>query len=562
MSRKTNGPSGNQLTLPQTSAGWKHSAWMRWLLLLLFVFLFYFSLAPRLVPETYDITLNGKSDRDIKAPRQFEDKEATSQAEEQAADNVGPIYPIVALKNEGLIENIFSRIEQLNQDDLAEPDKVDIYRREIPQLVDRYVANFIDANSGSETYSSGLLAEMQRVVQAQKYRIPEETFYKLPRFTPEQLLQMRSVGRDVVRKLMMEPLTEAETARTKVAELVNGSSLALKSEREVVQELSRLAILPNKFFDKEATEQAKAQAKQNTEPVMIKQGAVIVKAGQVVDDELYQYLDDLGLLQERKNYWPQLGVLLFSILFTLGLYGYGELTASSDHNKRTNIHWLMLLLIFALNMLFMHLVSLTHSEQWPFVGYLAPVAMGSMLVTLLVDLHLGLVSAFIFTLVSSVILNVEQQHLFDFHYGFVTAVVSFTAALAIHRASQRSSILKAGIMVSLFGSVAVLAMMLVNPHPNRADLIQSVAFMFSSGLLTAVLVIGLMPFFEVTFGILSALKLVELSNPNHPCCARCSRRHRAPTPQPDGGESVGSRGRGGRGERTAVPGRIVLSRCG
>jgi putative nucleotidyltransferase with HDIG domain len=71
-------------------------------------------------------------------------------------------------------------------------------------------------------------------------------------------------------------------------------------------------------------------------------------------------------------------------------------------------------------------------------------------------------------------------------------------------------------MVSLFGSVAVLALMLVDPEPNRAQLVQSVSFMFASGLLTAVLVIGLMPFFEVTFGILSALKLVELSNPNHP----------------------------------------------
>jgi putative nucleotidyltransferase with HDIG domain len=31
-----------------------------------------------------------------------------------------------------------------------------------------------------------------------------------------------------------------------------------------------------------------------------------------------------------------------------------------------------------------------------------------------------------------------------------------------------------------------------------------------------VLVIGLLPFFEVSFGILSPLKLIELSNPNHP----------------------------------------------
>jgi putative nucleotidyltransferase with HDIG domain len=401
-------------------------------------------------------------------------------------------------------------------DQITEADRVDIFRRVIPERVDQYVANFVMTNRGSETYSADLLTEMQRVVDTQKYAIPEETYYKIPRMSQEQLQEMRAVGRDVVRKLTSEPLTQAETARTKVAELVNASSLSLKTEREIVQELARLAILPNKFFDKKATEDAKVEAKQNTPAVLIKQGDIVVKAGQVITESLYEKLDSLGLLQERKSYLPQLGVLLFAAIFTLALYGYGELTAATSAQKRTNAHWVMMLLIFTLNILFMHLVALAHSADWPLVGYLAPVAMGSMLVTLLLDVHLGLVSSFLFTLLSSVILNVEQEHIFDFRYGFVTAVVSFTAVLAIHRASQRSSILKAGIMVSLFGSVAVLALMLVDPEPSRAQLIQSVIFMLFSGLLTVVLVIGLMPFFEVTFGILSALKLVELANPNHP----------------------------------------------
>ncbi|BBI34728.1 HD family phosphohydrolase [Cohnella abietis] len=519
MSRNNSGPPSHPLTLSRAAAGWKNSAAMRWLLLLLFVFLFYFSIAPRLVPETYDLKLNGKSDRDIKAPRQEIDDKATLQAQDEAADKIGPIYSIVALKYEPLINEIFTRIEQLNLDDqITEADKVDIFRRVIPERVDQYISNFVSTNKGSETYSAELLAEMEKVVLAQKYSIPEETYYKIPRLTADQLLEMRAVGREVVRKLTSESLTEAETARTKVAELVNASSLSFKTQREIVQELARLAIQPNKFYDKLATETAKVEAKQNTPPVLIKQGDIVVKKGQVITENLYNKLDSLGLLKERKSYLPQLGVLLFAVFFTLALYGYGELTSSaSTAKKRTNVHWLMMLIIFALNLLFIHLVALTHTEQWSFIGYLAPIAMGSMLVTLLLDLHLGLVSGFLFTLLASIILNVDQKHVFDFHYGFIAAVVSFTAVLAIHRASQRSSILKAGIMVSLFGSVAVLALMLVDPEPNtRLDLMQAVIFMLSSGLLTAVLVIGIMPFFEITFGILSALKLVELSNPNHP----------------------------------------------
>ena len=51
---------------------------------------------------------------------------------------------------------------------------------------------------------------------------------------------------------------------------------------------------------------------------------------------------------------------------------------------------------------------------------------------------------------------------------------------------------------------------------TTSETLYSIGFAIAGGLLTAILVIGLMPFFEVTFGILSALKLVELSNPNHP----------------------------------------------
>ncbi len=517
MSRNNSGQSSNPLTLSGAAAGWKNSAAMRWLLLLLFVFLFYFSLAPRIVPETYDITLNAKADKDIRAPRQEVDEKATLQAQEDAANGVPDMYSIVQLKNEVLVNELFARIEELNMDDqITEADRVDIFRRVIPERVDQYVASFVISSRNSEAYSAELLAEMQRVVAAQKYAIPEETYYKIPRMSPEQLQEMRGVARDVVRRLTIESLANAETGRTKVAELVNASSLSLKTEREIVQELARLAITPNKFYDKKETETARMKAKENTPQVVIKQGDIVVKKGQVISEALYEKLDGMGLLQERKNYWPQLGTLLLSVILTLALYVYGELTSASTILRKTNAHWVMLLLIFALNLLFMHLVALTYSADWPFVGYLAPIAMGGMLVTLLLDMHLGLVSSLLFTLLASVILNVEQKFMFDFHYGFVAAVVSFTAVLAIHKASQRSSILKAGIMVSLFGSVAVLALMLINPEPSRSDLLQSVIFMLASGLLTAVLVIGLMPFFEVTFGILSALKLVELSNPNHP----------------------------------------------
>ncbi|ALS27301.1 7TM receptor with intracellular metal dependent phosphohydrolase [Paenibacillus sp. 32O-W] len=504
---------------PAITAGWRQSAGVRLLLLLLFVLLFYFNLSPHLVPETYDIKLNTRAEKDIKAPGEWVDEKATQLAKDQAAEKVEQIYSIVALRNENLIAQIFDRMEQLNTDDqVTQQNKIDIYRTEIPRRYEEFVDNFVKNNRGNGTYNDSLLDEMARVVKAQAYTIPEETFYKMPRLTVEQIAEMRQVGVEVVRKLMSEQLREAETARTKVAELVNASALDDRTAREIVQELARFAIMPNKFADKEATDEARVLAKENTPQVVIKEGDIVVSKGQLITEEIYERLQGLNLLKEQKTYWPQVGVLLMSLLFVLAIYSFLHQTGGFSGAKPAygNVQLLMLLTIYLVNIVTMQIVGMIQTDSVSYVGFLAPAAMGAMLITLLLDIHLAFVSSILFAIIGSVIFSLRQDQLFDFHYGFFIVVVSFSAIFAIHRASQRSTILKAGIIASLFGVISVIVLQLLGDTLDRTAMLYSATFAFASGLITAVLVIGLMPFFEVTFGILSALKLVELSNPNHP----------------------------------------------
>src|SRR5690606_14551603 len=215
MPRKRYGKTGGRaFAAVSPSAGWKQNAALRWVLFLLCVGLFYVSLAPRFVPPTYDIRLGAVSDRDIRAPRQEIDEEATIRAREAAAERVQTVYTIVSVRNETLVDEMFRRIDQLNRDEvLSTDDKVDIYRREFPSKLDQHVDAFIQANAGTDTYSPELLQEMRRSVLEQKYAIPEETFYKLPRLTSAQIAEMRLVARDVVRQIMSSPLSDAESAR-------------------------------------------------------------------------------------------------------------------------------------------------------------------------------------------------------------------------------------------------------------------------------------------------------------------------------------------------------------
>ncbi|GGF83102.1 HD family phosphohydrolase [Paenibacillus aceti] len=500
------------------TAGWRYSASVRYILYVLLIVILYVSMASKLLPETYDIVVGLPSDKEILAPMEIPDTKATLKAQEEAAEKVGQVYTILPLRNEVLIGQILDRIVRLNQDDqVSTEEKTKIYRDELPQRVKDHIQNFIKNNRNSTEYTTTLLQEATERINEQQYHISEETFIKIPRLTLEDINEMKPVAADIVSRLMTDQIVDAQTARAKVAEMVSTSSLSKRVSREVVQELARLVITPNKFYDEEATKTAKVEARENTPTVFIKQGDVLVAKGQKITEEMYSLLEKNGLLKNEVNYWPQFALVMLSSLLALGLIMYIRQTEGASRFKYNNSQFIMLLMIIVITIISLHLAAILQNEQRIYVGYLAPVAVGAMLITLLLDVQLAYICTILFSVLASVILNVHKGQIFDFGFGFFTIVISFAAIFAIHRASQRSTLLKAGIMICLFGSFSAFTLILLDNNGwTESSTLYTIGFAVAGGLLTTILVIGLMPFFEVTFGILSALKLVELSNPNHP----------------------------------------------
>ncbi|ULO08826.1 HDIG domain-containing protein [Paenibacillus sp. 19GGS1-52] len=504
--------------LVYSTNGWKYSALTRYALFLLLGLVFYFSLAPDLLPKRYDIKEDTHSAKEITAPKQILDSKAKLKAQEKAAENVKERYAIIPMRSDNLVTSLLDRIDRLNQDDLiSETDKTAIYREEIPQRANDFILNFVTSNRNNGTYSDTLLDEMQSIIKEQAYVIPEETFIKIPRLTSQDIIEMKPVARDIVTKLMNDQIQDAQTARAKVAEQVSISSLTQRTAREVVQELVRLVLTSNKFYDEETTKEAKVQAREDTPDVFIEQGDVLVAKGQLITPELYSLLDENGLLSNEVNYWPQLGLLMLAALLSAGLLMFIRYSGGTSTFKYNNSQLLMLVLVFGITIISMRLAAFLQTDVRSYIGFLAPVAIGAMLIAMLLDMTLAYFCSILFSILASIILNVQQDTVFDFNFGFFVLIVSYVAIFATHRAGQRSTLLKGGIMVSLFGCVTVFMLTILGGGVwNELDTLYAICFAFASGLLTAVLVIGLMPFFEATFGILSALKLVELSNPNHP----------------------------------------------
>lgn len=495
--------------------GWKYSAVVRILLFVLFASLFYFTLSGKLVPKTYDIELGKPSETTILAPRQVENSAETQKAKDEAAQKVQQVYTIVNLRNEALVSLLFERVAAVNADpELKEESKVQIYRTDFPRIFTDFASGFINSARASGQYHAPFLDEMELRLDEQKYRIPEEVYYKFPLLSADDLAAMQPVAVDIVKRLMTDQLVDAQAARAKVAELVNASPLTKNTTRELVQEIVRFAITPNKFYDEAATTESRTKARESTPIVYTKKNDVLVKKGEIITEETYQKLDDLDLLKGKSNYMPQLGLALMSLLLVSAVYLFIRESRLAVRNN--NVQLLMLLVIYLLNVAAMKIVGLGENLDYPYIGYLAPVSMGIMLITMLLDTRMAFISAILFSVIASVLFNTAAEELFDFRYGFVTAVGCIAGIFAISQASQRSSVLKAGMIVSLFALLASGSLILLESEIDVKQVLLALSFAFASGIVTSVLVIGLMPIFEAAFGILSPLKLVELSNPNHP----------------------------------------------
>lgn len=495
--------------------GWKYSFWVRLLLFFMLALLFYSSLFVKLVPQVYDLQLGAVSEKTIYAPRQIENSVATVKAQEDAAKKVQPVYKIVNMKNETLVDVIFDKIIQIVGDaEIKNEEKANIFRLVIPQLINDAESQSVRSLQGSGQYNDQLLEEIRKKLVEQQYRIPEETYFKLPRLTKDDLNQMVPVAKEIVLKLMSDQVLDAQSARAKVPELVNASNLTKNTSREIVQELIRAVLTPNKFLDQKGTEEARGQARENIKPVYINKNDILLEKGEVISEEIYQRLDKLELLKDKANHLPHLGLGIISVLLVLILYMF--IKQSPLPIQSNNSQLVMLVLIFAINTAGMKIISLGQNLDYPYIGYLAPAAMGSILIAILLDAPLAFISSVLFSIMSSIIFNTEADLLFDFRYGLVTLVICFAAVFTIQRASQRATILKAGIMIAFVSMLTIAAIMLLEDRFSQKETLLSLAFAAAGGLLTAVLVLGLLPFFEVSFGMLSPLKLVELSNPNHP----------------------------------------------
>ncbi|QQK75825.1 HD family phosphohydrolase [Salicibibacter cibarius] len=454
-------------------------------LFLLLGILLYISMFDNVRPEQLDVSLSEPAPEDIRSPITVEHEALTAEREKAALDELDPSYV-------HRHDYVLMQTEKINT---------------IFELAAEFQAE--DDESQAEQLQETLEEEMDQ-------RLPEETLEILLNESEEQLMIGRDAARNAVHEVMNEELVvdDVPAAREEAEERVSMSMGNTQLQNASAEIASRM-VTANYIYDDENTAERREEALDEVEPVLIREGELLAEEGEIIDAGIYEQLDLTGLLDDDFSLFPYLGLLLFVGMIVTMVAFYA--TQTSSPLRYSNQALFLYVLVFFIMLATMKIMSVLNLFDMEGILWLTPIALGTMLLAQLLSYRVALYTAVLLALVGSVIFNAEATG--NFHATFmVYALFSGLAGVFfLGKTPQVAKILQSGVFIALMNALTVTAFYFLSNVPLALESYGiEIGFAVGSGFLAAVLTLGLMPFFETGFNILSKTKLIELSNANQP----------------------------------------------
>ena len=311
----------------------------------------------------------------------------------------------------------------------------------------------------------------------------------------------------VIMKENIKP-NDVDAKKLETVRIVETDPVIKSAQKLLVISILQKNIKPTAIFDPVATENTRKQARLSTPPhiVNITEGQTVINEGDIVSSTDITVLTRLGLLNKGFNWkiFAYIALINIVILLLLYIYIYKFNKNIFDNVKKLLITSTIIIIFIALAKLFTILTSL-HLNLWV---YLFPLLSASMLYSIIFDTRAGIM----ISMVLAVNLGIAAN--FDYRLSLIYFLGGIFSAFMVSNLSQRNSIMKGGFISSLF-----LAFLFFIANLIGGDLKTITLYTFLgvvNGVISAIITIGLLPFIESSFRIVTAMGLAELSHSDQP----------------------------------------------
>ncbi len=293
-------------------------------------------------------------------------------------------------------------------------------------------------------------------------------------------------------------------------------------------------IQPSIVYDSVQTENARAAYSKGVEPLKIslKRGQMVLREGDTVTaNALSQIAAIRNYTEAARQYNRFFGLLaLVSALFWVAwkfIQNRGIVSRLTLSEQKTfALFGFIVLLETALMAVFFRLAEFTAAQNvkaplndaslWAFA---IPFATASLLMTLLADRRTALFTGLFISLLAGLLAPRGLE------FSIYSAITSAVAVYGIGRYRSRQSVTIAGVLVGLSSALSAVAVIGYTQQPFILNtILLAIGCGLVSGLVTAAVTAVFLPMCENFFGILTDVKLLELSNADLPALGELALR--------------------------------------
>lgn len=249
---------------------------------------------------------------------------------------------------------------------------------------------------------------------------------------------------------------------------------------------------------------ARADVLEN-QSITITEGSLIIARGELADANTIRLMDSMDLSGTKQfNEKVFIGTILILMLLMVPIFVFKVLFTNQKKYTKRHVVVICVLLIFLFAIIF-----LVPAE---FSLYI-PVFLMPMLIAILVDEKMAIIVG------ASAAVFLGFIYRADISYIAILISGGILSAYFAKRINVRLKLLASGLVIGVFTVLVMLAATFaVNGNP--LDRITDMLALLVNGMISVILVLGLLPLFESVFNIITPFKLLELANPNSPLLKR------------------------------------------
>lgn len=445
----------------------------------------------------------------IRANKTVENKAATDQKRQLAAEAVVPEYTYqedIAETQHSRVDTIFNLITQVKQevDEDHEKRQKEAKDKEIPAVtIDDYIA------------------ALKKFFE--KINDEDVQFYqKIPTSFYEAAFTLNSAALNTVKENSLNILAEQMKNQVRESNLntfkesaenqVNSLAVATVA-KDAMNDLLKTAIVVNDFPNDKKTEELKEQARASVAPVMIFQGEVIVREGSQIDASAIEKLKLLGLTSQNTSFFP-IGAMISGILVQILVLLYFA-RQYQDKNKRQEFLTFYTLAMIG-SVALMKFFQVFQTELLPYIPLFFPAAFVPLVLNIFVNRRAGIIAA-MFQVVSAVFCYYDALGTNSLTIILITYMFSGLMGTIVRRERISKQGFTAVIWIIVFPFLLNLVLVVfqgLNVSDSRTW--TTIICGLAGTVLSFLLTMGLHQYIELLITDNSVIVLNELSNPNHP----------------------------------------------